>query len=487
MINTNIATVTAIAIVLSGCSTTGSFNPDAQLSALSKTVKNTFDSDDPCANSMRNVGIVGGAVAGLIISNQIDHSGGSHVVGAATGAMLGAMIGDSVDKRKCAIWKIAQANHVPVTVATIKDSKGETVGADVTLGNPAQNGQFEPGSSTLTPEARAYYGEIAHQYSYTEQLAEHPAGQPESGGGESLKNAHIALIGHTDDTGDSQSNAKLSEQRAKAVAQVFESHGIPKGRVFYQGAGDAHPLADNKTPEGRAKNRRVEIVDAPDRNQLARFVQSQKTIPTYFEPPKTETAATSPVNYGGNPVTASTAASIDIGTISRGGFSLIGEANAEPSGIPSCVNSTFHDATPVRSLDGNSLAAADYLPNFVGDAWVAMSNGNLIAINGARVLRDGAEPDGHPELMVFKNYTPTKKSEKPTVNSGLNVNTYQGSKAMIYRVYPKKNIGLVCMDIVVPTATADRAANSSLFYHKSGQVYVTQIDAHLTNKYKRGD
>jgi outer membrane protein OmpA-like peptidoglycan-associated protein len=68
----------------------------------------------------------------------------------------------------------------------------------------------------------------------------------------------ISIVGYTDNSGDEQKNQKLSEARAKAVADYLISKGISPFRVGSGGKGSADPVSDNSTPEGRAKNRRVE-------------------------------------------------------------------------------------------------------------------------------------------------------------------------------------------------------------------------------------
>ncbi len=72
-------------------------------------------------------------------------------------------------------------------------------------------------------------------------------------------NMKIELSGHTDNKGSDNYNAKLSHNRVKAVYDYLINHGIEKERLDYKSYGAKQPIADNKTDEGRAKNRRVEF------------------------------------------------------------------------------------------------------------------------------------------------------------------------------------------------------------------------------------
>lgn len=69
----------------------------------------------------------------------------------------------------------------------------------------------------------------------------------------------IIAVGHTDSVGGDAYNQKLSVRRSEAVKAYLVSKGIEKNRVYTEGKGEKQPVADNKTAEGRAKNRRVEI------------------------------------------------------------------------------------------------------------------------------------------------------------------------------------------------------------------------------------
>jgi outer membrane protein OmpA-like peptidoglycan-associated protein len=74
---------------------------------------------------------------------------------------------------------------------------------------------------------------------------------------------HILIEGHTDSRGSEATNLALSQQRANSVRDYFVSRGIPTERITANGLGSNRPVADNSSAEGRADNRRVEIVIQP--------------------------------------------------------------------------------------------------------------------------------------------------------------------------------------------------------------------------------
>ena len=73
----------------------------------------------------------------------------------------------------------------------------------------------------------------------------------------------IVIEGHTDSRGSSEGNMILSRLRAESVMNVLTSNGVPRERMEAVGFGESRPIADNNTAEGRANNRRVEIVLSP--------------------------------------------------------------------------------------------------------------------------------------------------------------------------------------------------------------------------------
>lgn len=73
-------------------------------------------------------------------------------------------------------------------------------------------------------------------------------------------NLKIRILGHTDNVGDTNANKTLSEERAKSVYNALINNGIDLARISYVGLGEADPIANNDTPEGRQRNRRTEFI-----------------------------------------------------------------------------------------------------------------------------------------------------------------------------------------------------------------------------------
>jgi OOP family OmpA-OmpF porin len=99
---------------------------------------------------------------------------------------------------------------------------------------------FDFGKSALKPEAKAKLDDLVAKTA-----------------GVNLE--VIIAVGHTDNVGSDAANQKLSVARAEAVKAYLVSKNVEKNRVYTEGKGEKQPVADNKTAEGRAKNRRVEI------------------------------------------------------------------------------------------------------------------------------------------------------------------------------------------------------------------------------------
>ena len=120
-------------------------------------------------------------------------------------------------------------------------SAGEMFTALNTNGHIALYINFETGKSDIKPGSQKTVDQIA------EMLIANP----------SIK---VSIEGHTDNVGTAAANQTLSENRAKSVMNAVVAKGIDKARLSAKGWGQTKAIADNKTDEGKAKNRRVEIV-----------------------------------------------------------------------------------------------------------------------------------------------------------------------------------------------------------------------------------
>lgn len=109
-----------------------------------------------------------------------------------------------------------------------------------------RNVMFEFNSAALTPAAMQ---EMDHVLGKLHELNDVTA---------------INIVGHTDSTGPESYNQGLSERRALSVRQFLESRGISPGVLSAQGEGEVNPVADNATRDGRARNRRVDILISGD-------------------------------------------------------------------------------------------------------------------------------------------------------------------------------------------------------------------------------
>ena len=142
-------------------------------------------------------------------------------------------------KREEAEKKAAQASADLQRIAAVKQ---ESRGMVITLSGAVL---FTSGQSALLPGAMVKLNDVG------DALLK---GNPES---------KIVVEGHTDSQGRAADNEKLSLARATSVREYLVSRGIAADRISAQGLGASRPVAGNNTPEGRADNRRVEIVVQP--------------------------------------------------------------------------------------------------------------------------------------------------------------------------------------------------------------------------------
>jgi len=541
--------------VLSVCIATIGLTGCQTLPGDNNRMQSTFASNDPCADSSRNTGAVIGGVLGAFAGALLAKNGKDKVIvgtiGATAGALLGGVIGHNIDERRCALSKVAKANNLDLVVSDIKvsdvqfasasgempasgptpASSKDTAGLSVSIIDKGE--QFAPGSASLTPQAAKAMADLADTYRAV--VPADASAKDRNDINAQNRAMRILLVGHTDDTGSSQANADLSEARARSVARIFVSRGFSEDQIFYQGAGETLPIADNHTAEGRARNRRVEVVDLSRDDAMAGFLANRKPVLAYYRAPDPATpriamssagaatpsaprpvtptkptskkakstevaqvaadgsAASQPapvssqvagaqdIDFGGKPVQgAYTQVSIGNQSIEKSAFAFLSTAHADEAPIVgSCANDRPRISKGVKSLKDDKeakFATGDYLPGVYDTSWVGTANGHLVALTHVAVLRDGGAPARRPELLVYADYH-GDKTAAPTLRKAPEVNAYQGSDALLYRVFVDSS--LQCMDVVIPNKNPSDAPKSNMAYVLKGQPYQVAIDLKL--------
>lgn len=187
--------------------------------------------DNP--NQKRNQGALIGAASGAVLGAIIKDDREGIVTGALVGAGIGAGIGYNLDQQEAELRRDLESG---VTITNTGDRLIVSF-PDAIL--------FATGSSVVRPGLNNDMAALASS------LRRYP-------------NSTIQIVGHTDSDGDAAFNQQLSEQRANAVSDVLLNQGVPFNRVRTFGRGESQPVATNFTPEGKAQNRRVEIVILPN-------------------------------------------------------------------------------------------------------------------------------------------------------------------------------------------------------------------------------
>ena len=188
-----------------------------------------------CNNTQKGAGIGagGGAVLGGIIGAIAGNTAVGAAIGGAVGAGAGAIIGNRMDKAKKQAQQIEGAK-----VETVKDTNG----IDAVKTTFDESGiYFATAKYSLDANAKATLNKVA------DWIKNNP-------------DTDVAIIGHTDNVGSEAYNQGLSERRARTVANYLINRGVNRGQVTTQGFGYSRPVADNDTAEGRAQNRRTDLV-----------------------------------------------------------------------------------------------------------------------------------------------------------------------------------------------------------------------------------
>ncbi len=203
----------AVGALLAGCYTMDPYSGDKKVSDTTKGA---------------GIGALTGAAVGALAGG-----GKGALIGAGAGALVGGAVGNYMDRQEAKLRAQLQGTGVSVTRS----------GNNINLVMPG-NITFTTGSADLNP---SFFGVLD---SVALVLKEY-------------KKTMIDVSGHTDNTGSAQKNQTLSEQRASTVAQYLRTKGVADQRLAVSGYGPNRPVAKNDSPDGRQRNRRVELTLTP--------------------------------------------------------------------------------------------------------------------------------------------------------------------------------------------------------------------------------
>ena len=194
------------------------------------------------------LGGAGGAAVGGLLGGVIGGKTG-RIIGAVGGAAAGGYVGYQMDQQIRELREATSGTGVDVT---------EVDGGEAILLNLPDGVTFATGSAAINQAFRNTLNDVAAS------LVQYP-------------NSLVDVYGYTDSTGSEEFNQRLSEQRARAVADYLASQGVARARIRSQGFGEnpAYFVGDNATAEGRSRNRRVEIKIIPFDEQDVKEAQRE--------------------------------------------------------------------------------------------------------------------------------------------------------------------------------------------------------------------
>jgi outer membrane protein OmpA-like peptidoglycan-associated protein len=203
-----------LVVILAGCTT---LNPE------------TGEREPNRTGTGATVGAASGALIGFIIGDDVK----SAIIGAGVGGLTGAAVGHYMDEQERKLREDLDGTGVVVTRA----------GDNIQLKMPSSI-TFDSGMAVIKPEFHRVLDDIGDTLVKYESTV-------------------IQVAGHTDSVGSAEYNQQLSINRANSVKDYLVRDGVIPQRLLTTGYGESAPIADNATAEGRQQNRRVEITVQP--------------------------------------------------------------------------------------------------------------------------------------------------------------------------------------------------------------------------------
>lgn len=207
----------------------------AGFTLTSCTTIDPYTGEEKTSNTTKGaaIGAAAGVVIGAISGDSSQERKKRMLIGAGVGALAGGGVGAYMDRQEAELRQKLAGTGVSVT----------RMGDDIVLNMPG-NITFETNQAAIDANFYEVLDSVAIVVNKYEKTI-------------------IEIVGHTDSTGTDAINQPLSERRAASVAAYLRSQRVMPERLSTFGVGSQYPVASNNTSEGRAQNRRVEIVLLP--------------------------------------------------------------------------------------------------------------------------------------------------------------------------------------------------------------------------------
>lgn len=444
------------------------------------------------------IGCIGGAVIGAFGTLLVTGDAKKALIGGGIGLIAGCGAGYYLDEREKALAKLAEDNSLmPEFERISNDTNGTAFSSDATeniiasqVSLSTEKPMFESGKSVVTdPKQIANLRAFLKGYVHSLDSA-----------------SKIYVVGHTDSSGSAAFNQRLSEKRAKFIADELVKVGANPERLFFEGVGESQPAASNLTNEGKRKNRRFELVDVlmdkkektnnentVSDEQVIQVASAKKTrienvindLPIVEKENKSLPKPT--VSVSKRNLTSSLGlqgvklSEFDksyvmtaLGKIeSESSMTFFSAAHASDSQfIGSCAYSVPVVRSSIKPYTGRPIQKAkiaDSISNLYGTAWYGMAGSTAVTLGPIGIEKNTLNPTHKPYVSFYKQYdgSATKADFKYPVN----VETYRGDGTILVRMFAKDSSALMrCSDVVFSTNGARQTQASAVIYQENNEL-----------------
>ena len=400
-------------------------------------------------------------------------------------------------------WKSRRCKKFQAVVATLVEIAAE--GTPLAIPVPSRQDAFRTGLRATLTGRLFNHGENRLRESAAADIGRLADGLYRDG------RTGLVIVGHADASGSMRSNFDLSHKRAIMVAKIFVRFGILPDRITVVGRGETQPIAGNETEEGRALNRRIEILEYPDGElpvELVAGAHRPMSLPEAIADERraaeiavaaarnardatstkrhavmaTLRTEASPINFGGEPVAqpvdplAALVGAIDEQSIWNrlNPFRMVRASNTTENLDLACIAAKFQDSTFQDGLvreDNTSDLSGPWVSKLglYGTAWTGSVNGQQVTLADMAVLAKGT-PETAPTLYVHRQY---EGGSADAEIKALGASTASiGEEGLLYRAYFEEDAWPVrCIDLVFDRNNPGTFRHGRLYYENNGRIY----------------